>query len=928
MGSWRAFSFDSVRHESIAAALEREGLKWTECAHITATGSLAEAVLDSGAQSLAIATLIDAIVMGGLSDGRRIACEEFPQGVDSRGLLRDDFVNNLNDWSGRVAGRRVWMSVEMQDSIRRMLSTGGYPSAVQKVLRHSRRDLIASVQQMISNGVRPELLDCDEELARAATDIWQGLEREFPDLASMRDDIWMDPKVFAAGTTKKAVDLRRRIEVVLARAFGEITGPRTLVHHGFYFYSAPQWALFQLLREMPNINQVFIVHDDGESQVFETWRWYFTPKWLMPTPQLQPLNQDFRPAAAAFIGALKGQVVDPGALARELEIVEFRNPAQFIGHWKQFTNISGDVTVADKTTKSVAKGGRPDPMVFAADADSIDKYVERLAGFAQGGAVDLALLPIGSYLRGLHNCIQLSSKDEIRVVLKAEDVIDILSSGYLILDDGTQADRRLVNVFRQASAYFEGCNIADEWIGRGTALYRLLAEEAATSAARKHGEDDLSRMSNVVANPVRLAPWADVALEDVEALVRSMRAIVRFATEIASTERVKLRRHVATLRAEVLRGLSHLNDATRKRIQSLMDGMTIGVDTEIAVDDLVEVVNLLLSESARFGDQRLRFPSWKTRQLNYLDALAFKRHNASVHVANLADTNFPTVTESVVWPYSLDDLRSNPDALSPVALEIMETREATASASSLYLFFLALDGVSAGHKVLLSYVRDDGRETRNPSTVLTLLSTPGHRPTPAIIARAGGLSMSKPKSSVVGDAVKKRRLPKPPRSSGATVSTAISKIPAVAAASSLACPRRFALQWATGPSPSYQSEHHHQILFGNLLRRLSAKATLVTDLWRHVTPGQRESSKRNAVLASTKGAGARKEWLFTLGGSGRGQDPISHAYQESYGGTPVDDAAIAPNANVYLPVAGHDVTSDVCISCPVRARCATWVAEE
>lgn len=928
MGSWRALSFDSVRHDSIVAALERDGLKWSECAHITATGSLAEAILDTGAPSLAIATLIDGIVMGGLSVARRIECDDFPLGVDARGLVRDDFVNSINEWAGRIAGRRVWMSVEMQDSIRRMLTTGGYPTAVQRVLRHSSRDFIASIQQMISNGVRPELLDCDEELAQVATEIWQGLEREYPDLTAMRDDLWMDPKVLAAGTTERAVDLRRRIETVLGRAFGKISGPRTLVHHGFYFYSAQQWALFQLIREIPNINQVFIVHDDGESQVFETWRWYFTPKWLMPSPQLQPLVRDLRPAAAAFVGALKGQLVDAGALAQDVEIVEFRNPAQFISHWKQFTNISGDVTVADKPKKSTTDSRQKNPLVFAADADSIDKFVERLAGFAQGGAVDLALLPIGSYLRGLHNCIQLSPKDEIQIVLSADDIVDILSSGYLILEDGSQTEKRLVNVFRQVEPYFDGCKLAVEWITRATSLHRLLVTESTTAGMKKPGETDLSRMNNVAVNPVRLAPWADVETEDILALVRSMQAIVRFATEVASTERVNLRRHVSTLRTEVLRGLSHLNDATRSRIASLMEGMTVGVDTEIAVDGLVEVVNLLLSESARFGDQRLQFPTWKTRQLNYLDALGFRRHDAPIHVSNLADTNFPTVAESVVWPYSLDDLRSNPDAISPVALEIMETREATASASSLYLFFLALDGVNVGHKVVLSYVRDDGRETRNPSTVLTLLSTPGHRPTPAIIAQAGGLTVVKPTSAAVGGAVKKRRLPKSPRVSAATVSTVTAKIPPVAAASSVACPRRFVLQWAMGSSPAFQSEHHHQILFGNLLRRFSAKVQFVADLWRHVTPGQRESSKRNAVLASGGKQGARREWLFTLGGSGKGKDPISYAYQESYSGSPVDDSVIAPNANVFLPAPGQDVTSDVCISCPVRARCAVWVSED
>jgi hypothetical protein len=926
MGAWKALSFNSVRHDDLVAALEREGLKWGECGHITATGSLAEAILDTNAPSLAIATFIDGIVMGGLGVDRRIESDQFPIGVDDNGVVRSDFVGSINEWAGKVAGRRVWMSVELQDSIRVMLSTGGYPKSVQTVLRHSRRDLIASVQQMISNGVRPELLDCDEELARAATEIWCGLERDFPDLGSIRDDLWMDPKVFAAGETARALDLRRRIETVLNRAFGKVTGPRTLVHHGFYFYSAPQWALFQLIRQLPDVNQIFIVHDDGESQVYETWRWYFTPKWLMPVPQLQPLSHDLRPAASAFIGALRGQMVDPAQLANDVEIIEFRNPAQFISHWKRFTNISGSVEIREEKKRKSVKA--PEPLVFAADADSIDKYVERLAGFAQGGAVDLALLPIGSYLRGLHNCIQLTSSDELVLHLAGEDFVDILSSGYLLFTDGSQAPQSLVNVFRRVSTYFEGCRLASEWLERAKGLHRLLLDEVTEAGSRRMGEDDISRMRNLAEYPIRLAPWADVAPEEVEALIKAIEAIVFFASGVASTDRVKLRRHVASLRAEVVRGMSHLNDATREQIESLMDGMTVGVDTEIAVDDLVEVVNLLLSESARFGDQRLKFPTWKTRQLNYLDALGFKRHRAPIHVSNLADTNFPTVTQSVVWPFALNDIRKSPDSISPVALEIMETREATASASSLYLFFLALDGVTAGNKVTLSFIRDDGREARNASTVLTLLAVPGHRPSEAVIAKAGGLSVSRPAASGVGNSLRTRRQPRKPRATAATVDAVIQRVPSVVSASSLACPRRFAIQWATGVSPSYQSEHHHQMLFGNLLRRFTSKTQLITDLWRHVTPGQRESSKRNAVLRGRQGAGARAQWLFTLGGSRQGRDPISYAYQESYSGNAPSDTAIASPTSMFIPLPGPEVTSDVCIACPVRSRCSAWVPEQ
>lgn len=932
MGNWKALSLDSVSHDSIVAALSREGLQWHRCAHVTATGSLGESILGTNVAALPIATLMDGVLMAGLSDGRRLDVSEFPAAVDSAGQLRGEFVREISSWAGTVAGRRVWMSVEIQDSMRRFLDTGGYPSRVRVALRKSRRDLLASIQQLIFNGVRPELLECDEEIARVATEMWVALEREYPDLGSVREDLWIDQDEFKAQESARAIDLRNRILGILERTFGPSEGPRTLVHHGFFFYNSWQWAFFQLMKLLPEVDQIFIVHDDRESQVFESWRWFFTPKWLMPEPVLQPLTHVESTAAKAFQGALRGEFVDSAALSSEVKIVEFKNPAHFVNHWKSY---SASVQSTAPAMESGVEGEmRLSPLVFAADPESIDKYVERLAGFSQGGAVDLALLPIGAYLRGLHNCIKLTSTDEIAIHLSSEDFIDVVGSGFLLLSDGSQADSSLANVFRRIETYFAGCRLASEWKVRATSLMQTLVDESSNNSMRKPGESEVERMKNLVSSPIRLAPWVDVTVEDAARIVDCIDAIVLFASGVASSDRVKLRSHVAKLQSEMLRGMAHLNDETRARIQSLMNGMTVGVDSELAVDDLVEVVNLLLDRSAKLGDDNMNQPKWKIRSTSNLDALGFKRHSGPVQVANLADTSFPSASKSVVWPFSLSDLQRSPDALWRTALEIMETREETSSASSLYLIYLAMNGVATGEQVTLSYIRDDGRESRNPSTILGILSEPGIRATTAVKTRAGGLSIEKPGARRLGGALKTQRKPKPSRASDGVVDSTSGKLPAEATSSAIACARRFALQWAAGPSPSFQSEHHHMIMFGNMLRRLRQKTKLVEDLWRHVTPGQRESSRKKAVLAGPQGRGANYEWMFTLEGKKQkprgngGRDPISRAYQAAILKMPINGALLAPPLSGFLPPVGSEVTNDVCVSCPVRGRCSAWVVAD
>ena len=63
---------------------------------------------------------------------------------------------------------------------------------------------------------------------------------------------------------------------------------RTIVHHGFYFYSPVQWAFFQALARVPDVDQVFIVHDDGDNPAFSTWRYFFRTEWKMPIARPGP----------------------------------------------------------------------------------------------------------------------------------------------------------------------------------------------------------------------------------------------------------------------------------------------------------------------------------------------------------------------------------------------------------------------------------------------------------------------------------------------------------------------------------------------------------------------------------------------------------------------------------------------------------------
>ena len=278
-------------------------------------------------------------------------------------------------------------------------------------------------------------------------------------------------------------------------------------------------------------------------------------------------------------------------------------------------------------------------------------------------------------------------------------------------------------------------------------------------------------------------------------------------------------------------------------------------------------------------------------------------------------------------PTYVEDLQRSPEAIDTVALEITQTRQATSSLAALYLTSLALDGVEGDDWVKLSFIRSGVQEEQNQSPILALVTSFSEKQvkSEAVRQRAGGVNLQKIDSGMVGDKTRTRRSPRPPRSSDAVITESIKKAGSIPASSALACPRRFATQWVAGPSPAYQSEHHHSMLFGNLFGRNPGLKRLVGDLWRQFTKGQRASSEAKAVI---KPGGANSSWIFTLEGQGEGTDPISLAYQSAKASRLPDVEAIAPKLTAYLPLAHDDLKHYVCKGCPVKSRCSVWYEPE
>jgi hypothetical protein len=919
MGGWKAVSSSKVDEQSLREILHAHGTSWETVSHVTATNSLAKGVRNTGVVGLPIATLVDLIVLPGVPDAA-LELEGFP-GPDVLGRNgRTGYEQDLSNWQLQATGRRLRLGIKFDDALRRFVRTESSTRPQGRLLVRSRREFSRTLHALIAAGISPQDLSVNDDLGRTAVDTWTWLEKEIPSLVAPREDLWIDFDEFQAQSTVHARNLRNRIEQALERAFGVARGRRVIVHHGFYFFTPPQWALFQLLRRIPEVDQIFVVHDGGPNPAFETWRRFFVDKWDMPVPSsvgLMPdgerVTDELAPQAAALLKAFNGESVPCDSLAGALTVLECRNPTELARQLR---------------SETVDGNGNP-PRWFAADAVSVERLVRRLGRHTDSGSTDLAQLPIGSFLLAIHDCIRPLASGGTAVVLTEEAILNIAASGYLETTGLARPTTAYVSALRRALPFFKGCVAGQQWHERAHHLHRLIIAEVSPLGEKDSGSTDAERIQRAVGNPFRLTPWGDLSRDEAQGVAEVISSAVTLVEEMASRERIALKDHMQFLRQKLEQGMRGLAADEQRQITSKVEGFSVGLDEEIDIDGLIDVVTMLLGRSAEFdGLGDLETSSGAIRELRGLDALGLHKQAEDLHVTNLAAESFPSSAQAVGWPFRTDDMVGPTASVDSITVEILQARAENAALSDLYLLWLALDGVEQGHKITLSWISDVGGERHSPSSILSLLTRPP-RATDAIQSRAGGLEVKFVASTGDMGALTERPAPLAHSATEVELAQAVEKIDPRAGAASMACPRRLALQWILGQSPAFQSVHHHSMLHGNVIGAL-VKLKLVStnnalraanDLWRHLTPGQRSSSRANRRVHENWSS-AKAQWILTLRGKMDGTGPIDLAYQAAVGNKNPPLEVVVPAESEYLPPGVEDPA--ICNHCPVRLSCTVW----
>ena len=291
-----AVALPNVTRAYLERAVAEAGVDWHKACHITATASLASAFLADETLAISIASLTDLVVMPGMPEPFRVDTTGFP-GPSVRPLRSEERKAAIKSWRSEISGHRLAMGMRFDQRLEACLRSTQTAEGMSRAILTGRREVRRTLQTLIASGFAPDQVRPESPIAAEVHRSWVRLEAELPELTAVREDLWVSEEDYRGERTQRARSVKERLQNALTAAFGPADGERLVVHHGFYFYTPPQWAIFRLLANTPGVRQLFITHSDGRSPVFDTWSRFFRSSFDLPIPELREWQATVTPQA-------------------------------------------------------------------------------------------------------------------------------------------------------------------------------------------------------------------------------------------------------------------------------------------------------------------------------------------------------------------------------------------------------------------------------------------------------------------------------------------------------------------------------------------------------------------------------------------------------------------------------------------------------
>lgn len=897
----KVLRFASIRQHEITRALASYDLEWQQVTHITATPSLQRAINGTGAHALVISAVMRLVL-----DQHPTSAQAFAQipHINER-----TFGDAFNAWQSQNRQREIATNLLVSDTLLELIRRDQDHKPFVRAFYESRATLRTTMQTLIDCGYTPDDVDATDSITRWAVDAWRLLEERIPSFARHRELLW--GKWQDGASTQEIQD---NIAAVLDILVGHLER-KVIVFHGFYRYPPKEWALMQWLMEWPDLEVIFIMHDDGTNPVFGSWRHFYDPRWQLPPITTIACDEQPTQNARALLAGFTGNHIDPNQCS--IKLIRYTSPAEFVK----------DIRTTKPSLLGLASERMPSRL-YAADAKSIRRFFERLDDHHADARVDMSKLPVGTFLINLHAALPtLANRDQLN--LTRNHITNILASGYT----GDDQLPPLLAVWNQVEPFFRNCEYDQDWLTQATHLVEIVAEVGRYGhIARTH--TDIRRITLASQNIYRLVPWADISPQSAQRIHAAISNITSILATMADDQRIDVAKHFGLIQREITKGLQHVSAAERTQIMQNLQWFS-SVEQRMYAESVIEAVGIVLGRAVTEYDEELEEERTPIRTLRHLDALSLQRTTHPIHIANLADGAFPMPRSSVGWPFRITQLPTEHHATA-----LLHALDEQAYLVDLYHLWVALDGVD--NQVTLSWIGEIAGELYNRSALLELLAIPEVRKDAnAIKTVVGGIPTHTTQvASDTSEALPALAVHTLPSVDDDIAQSAWQQIPLVARASVELCQRRFALQWAMGATVSYTADFQHNILYGNLMgageqSRKFADPELVDRLWNFLTDGEKQSmiAHKAVGVGDDTRRGADYRWVYSLGGRSKNNPKASKeptrpdlAYQVARGQITQDPLTI--HKKHILPSGLKTHGRHICNMCPVKQRCAHFATEE
>lgn len=932
--NFEVLALTDVSASALQENLSARGLAWKNLRHVSATHSLASAFRDSGTLSHPIGLLFDMFVATDVRSNSYLGLDMFPDSAlfhESK-ETRESYLPGVKSWTQALSHKRLHQASSWSQALRDSLTELDLETDLKHLIRRNSSDLLTAFIKLSNDGIYPSDFPNTSttigysKLQSAAIQIWSQLEIDFPDFSVGREGLWIDLEEYRAGDSALAKDVSKRLRDAFTKSYGFNSEPVTLVHHGFYFYTPLQWAFFKLIQETPGFNQIFIIHDDGKNPALRIWREFFSERLSMPSYRLaEQKSAPKTKRAKFFLDLISGESRTINMEHLNLSIAEHQNTSEFARELRGYKESIGDSS----------------PQIYAPAVKDVKRFVDRVLNPSTQNPTNLIELPSGIFLQSVHDCIKVAADGSHSLVPTKEEVQRILGSGFLRFgpSDGNREGLLAIRALR----FFQDCSTTIEWKTRADKLARLIVDEVHNlDPAGIERQTKLGQVKASSLNPLRVLPWLDFSVSEALSIKNVIHKIMNLLEQVHTTERITLGEHADSIASAIKEWMSNASIEEQSRVSKALEILRVADDGEVDAIGLADVVSRILNGVEDDNDSQTStiddFDPQSLMRMGDLDRLGFRQTAIDTHICNLAEGSFPSQQNSAPWPFTMESFDVSLAAkYRKISVEIYRLRNITSTLEDLYLFWLALEGVSDEAKLQLSWITRVGSEDKLPSNFIRICSRISKVST-ATSDYLGGLKIANSTAEAANFNKFRSRVSLEENFQPEFFVQGVSRFGIVAASSNIMCSRRFAVQWALSESASFEPDHTQEILYGNLLTPIyydlggknnpyafEHAGRLQRDIGASLPEAVRASSDEKRVV---KTGGASPVWIHSLGGSKNGQDRTSLAYQAVLGGKiNFVDAAHHGSRSALPVVEPTKEQQSVCSICPISKTCISAVSQ-